>query len=128
MNAAGTPPIERVLAGIGLVLLLAVVVVLLHEALTQPPDPLPRIRLALDRVAASGDGWLAVVRVHNDGEAAAVDITLSAALDRPEGSAEALETDLAELPPHAERRVAFHFESEPTAAGLRLRVVGFTLP
>jgi uncharacterized protein (TIGR02588 family) len=124
VSRPGAPLAERLLAGLGAVVLLAVLGALLREAWVQPEDPLPRITLSIDRTEQEPGGWLVVVDVVNEGALAALDVTLEASLAEGEWH----RIQLAELPPRGEERVAFRFDREPVAGQVSLRVGGFTLP
>lgn len=128
MSESRTPLAERLVAALGLLLLAGIIATLLYEALTEPERPLPRIGLTLESTTRSGDGWIALIVVRNSGESGAVDITVEGELAGPEALPEVRGTSLAELPPHAVRRIGLHFTHEPRRDALRLRVVGFTMP
>jgi uncharacterized protein (TIGR02588 family) len=128
VNGGGTPLAERLLAGLGALVLVVVIGALLREAWVQPADPMPQIELLVERTEQDSSGWLLIVKVSNEGASAARDTTVEARVS-PEGApAEWHAIQLTELAAHGEERVVFRFEREPTAEALSLTVGGFSLP
>lgn len=122
------PMMERLIAAVALAGLLALIGVLLHQAVSDPEDPLPRITLEVERVVEDGDGWLTIVRAHNAGSAGAVDLVVEGDLEGEGSSREIRQATLAELPPRSQRRAALRWTGDPRSGRLALRVVGFALP
>jgi uncharacterized protein (TIGR02588 family) len=126
-EATGTPVIERILAGMGLLVLAVIVGALLREAM-QPDDRLPLIDARIEEVARIDAGWVVLVAVRNRGGAGAIDVTLEARQATADGRSERYDVVLAELPARSERRIGLVLDRHPDEGRIEIRARSFTEP
>lgn len=126
MSSESNPrsPLENVVFGVSLALMLALVGALAYEAFAGPSGP-PDIRV---RVAAEARGALVPVEVENRGGTVAEAVRVEVCA--PEGSAGSgtcAEVDLDYVPVGATRRAVVGFREAP-AGPLSARVVSYLTP
>lgn len=114
------PVAEWVVAGLGLVLTVALLVILLRAALNGPHRP-PDITVTVDSVVRLEGGWLAFVTAANAGDATAADVTLEGVIG---GGAERSTVAIDYLPPASSRTGVLMFSSDP-GGRLAVRATGF---
>jgi uncharacterized protein (TIGR02588 family) len=119
-------PWERVLAGVGALLVAGMLGYLGHEAVSGDRSP-PALQVRLEEVRAQGGGgFLVRFSVHNAGGRAAAQVRVRA--EAAGTAAEAAETVLDYVPAHSERGGGLLFREDPRARGLTLRAVGYAEP
>lgn len=121
----GPPPapalLEWIMGGLGLLIVLAVLAVIVAEALG-PRDPAaPEARLVSARPAAAG--WLAEVEVRNPGDATAAAVEVEGRLG-PDTARATLDY----LPAHGRETVFLAFPSDPRGGAAELTVKGWAEP
>jgi uncharacterized protein (TIGR02588 family) len=124
----GTPLLERLLGGLGLLVVLGILGALLRETWVEPEDPLPHLRLSVERVEPDAGGWLMIIAVRNEGRSAAEAATIEAALRVGGAELERHLVQVDEIAPHGEQRVGVRFTRDPASAEILLEAGGFTLP
>jgi uncharacterized protein (TIGR02588 family) len=116
--------LERVVAALGVLLTLAVVGVLVWDAVNDDGAG-PRLRIELGRPAAADGAVHLPVRVHNDGGETAEDVTVEVC--RGDGAAEeCAETTFPFVPRGSERDGVVGFTA--AAGPLRARVASYQRP
>ena len=120
-------PWERLLAGVGALLVALMLGYLGHEAVSGDRSP-PALQVRLEEVRAQGaGGFLVRFSVHNAGGRTAAQVRVRAeAAGAP--AAEVTETVLDYVPAHSERGGGLLFREDPRARGLTLRAVGYAEP
>jgi len=113
---------EWIVAIVSAVLVLALLVFLLSEALTQT-GRLPDISLAVTEVVPTAHGYNALVSVTNQGSATAAEVELAGILGDEESRAL-----LDYSPAQSVRQVSLIFTHAATPEEIQLRVLGYTDP
>ncbi len=125
---AGTPLLEWIAAGVGLLLTLGLLAVIGREALSGETERLPSIQVAVLRVAPAAAGFVVEIEARNGsgGNAAAVEIE-GAVKD----GAAILETSgftFDYVPGHSRRRGGLFFREDPRRHQFEVRALGFQTP
>lgn len=120
-------PWEWVAAGVGALLVGAVVAFLAYEAATFEGTP-PDIRVTVDSVSRSSGGYLVHLRAHNRGGTTAASVGIEAELRTAAGAAETRGVDIDYIPAASVRHAAVLFGEDPRAGALGVRATGFDLP
>jgi uncharacterized protein (TIGR02588 family) len=123
------PPFwEWVVAGVGLLLLLASLAYLGWHALQGPQSPpAPRIEL-LGVDAQPQGGFLVRLRVRNAGGQTAAGLAVSGELKQGEQTLEQSETELDYLPGGSSREAGLFFTRDPRGGQLELSAKGYQKP
>lgn len=127
-HAPTTSPWEHVAAGIGALVVLGAAAFLLHQAVTQPQNPLPSIALEVDTVVSQAGGHLVTVIARNDGDATAARLVIEGALRSDSGVVERREVTIDFVPAGSRRAAGLFFANDPAGHQLRLRPVGYDTP
>jgi len=114
------PVLEWIMGGLGLLLTLAVLAVILREAMG-PGGP-PLIEPRLHAVHGGPGQWRAEIRVRNTGHETAAAVEIEGTL-----GAETASATIDYVPAGGEETVTLGFEADPRA-GLRLHARGWTEP
>ncbi len=123
------PPFwEWVVAGIGLVLVLASLVYLAINALEMREDARPRPQLELLGVEPLGQRFLVRVRVANHGEATAEGLVVAGELQQQGQVLERAELTFDFLPPRSTREAGLFFTRDPRTLHLELLPVAYRVP
>jgi uncharacterized protein (TIGR02588 family) len=120
------PVSEYIIAGIGFILIVAVLVFLGWEAITGTGSP-PRIVTSLEKMTVLSPGYIAHVSVRNMGEQTASHLRLRAQLTTGD-TAEDHELLVDYLPPNSIRMIGVYFKNEPTAANLEIVPLSYQEP
>jgi uncharacterized protein (TIGR02588 family) len=122
------PPFwEWVVAGVGLVLLLASIGYLAYHAIARPHiAPVPVIELA--GVQEQRGRFVALVRVSNRGTLAAEKLVVSGRLKRGGETVEEAETEFEHLPGESSREAGLFFSRDPRAFQLELAARSYLKP
>jgi uncharacterized protein (TIGR02588 family) len=126
-TGAEIPPLEWVIGGVGLAIVLAVVGVLLYEAVAGDRSP-PDVRLTVQAIVPLQHGYLVKVRAENVGGEPAARVSIAAELREKSNVVEASETQFEHLPPHSNREAGVFFQRDPRASEIRLRALGYEEP
>lgn len=122
------PPFwEWVVAGVGLVLLLASLAYLGFHALQGPQTP-PAPRIELLGVHGQEGQFLARIRVRNQGTQTAAGLTVAGTLKQGDQTLEESETELDYLPGGSSREAGLFFTRDPRTAQLELSAKGYRKP
>ena len=119
---------ELMLAALGAALVLGMLGQLAHEALRTHRTP-PELRLQVQEVRATGEGFLVRFRALNTGGSTAADLLVRGELAGAPGQpAEASDAVLDYVPAHSERSGGLFFRGDPRARPLTLRALGYQDP
>jgi uncharacterized protein (TIGR02588 family) len=123
----GIPISEWIAASIGVVLVLSSIAILVHSALTSPASA-PRLSIRATSIEKTGEQFLALIEITNEGGSTAADVRIEAEL-RDDGVAiERSETTVDFVPPRSKRRAGVLFSRKPQPNYLVLRVSGYREP
>jgi len=118
---------EWMVAGLGLVIVTAVLGFLLYEALRGNHLP-PDVRLSVDSVARTGNGYLVKITAVNDGGSTAEGVIIEGQLKNGSDLVERSETTLDYLPPRSKKKAGLFFMKDPRQFELQVRPFGYEEP
>jgi uncharacterized protein (TIGR02588 family) len=121
------PLLERIVGGLGAVLVGGAVAFLLYHSLNRDQTP-PDVRVATQRVLELPNGYLVQFRASNQGSSAAAQLTIEGELTGADGQTETSEATLDYLPPRSEREGGLIFARDPRAGQLALRAKAYAKP
>jgi uncharacterized protein (TIGR02588 family) len=122
-----TTPLEWAAALLGLAVVLAALVVLVHQALTGG-DGAPIIATEVTAVERAGASYRVEIRVVNRGERTAAQLKIEGTIEGPGGEPETSDTVIDYLPARSTQPVSLLFSRDPRRAHLSVRAVSFTDP
>jgi uncharacterized protein (TIGR02588 family) len=125
--AAEIPLLEWVIGGLGLAIVIAVVVVLVYEAVAGDKSP-PDVKLTVQSISALQNGFLVKVRAENIGGEPAANVSIIAEVWEKSKVLESSNTQFAHLPPRSAREAGVYFQRDPRPNEIRLRAVGYEEP
>jgi len=117
-----TPLAEWIVGGVGLLVALAMLGVLLGEAVTERGSP-PILTVAAGPATRTPAGWLLEVEVRNGGDVTAANVEIEGELGRETAGA-----TLGYVAARGSTRAALIFRADPRGGGLELRATGFESP
>lgn len=117
-----TPLAEWIVGGAGLLIVVAMLSILLHHAVTSRGAP-PLLTVSAGPVVQTPAGWLQKVRVANGGDHTAASVEVQGDLGEETASA-----TLDYVPAHGSADAALMFQADPRSGGLQLSTSGFTEP
>jgi uncharacterized protein (TIGR02588 family) len=124
----GPPPFwEWVVAGLGLVLVLACLGYLTVQALAGPPTP-PDPKIDVVAVHAQGGRFLVELRVTNRGQTTAEGLKIAGDLKQGGVVLERSETEFQFLPGESSRQAGLFFVRDPRRFALELQAVSYQAP
>ena len=118
---------EWIVAAIGFVLVASVIGFLLYEALggnRLPPD----VKLSVDSVVQTRNGYLARIIAVNEGGTTAAGVVIEGELRKGAEAIERSWTTIDYLPPRSEQRGGLFFTRDPQQFELQLRPFGYVEP
>lgn len=118
---------EWIVAGVGLVLVASVIGFLIYEAFTGNRLP-PDIKLSVDSVVQTGNGYLVKVTAVNEGGQTAEGVNIEGELRTGTESLERSRTTIDYLPPRSEKRAGLFFTRDPRKFELHVRPLGYEEP
>ena len=121
------PRSEWIVAGIGLVIVLAVLGVLTYEAAVGGESPPSIVNQVVAVMPATG-GYLVQVEVRNQGGETTAGLTLEGTLKQGEKDVETSEATLDYVPGHSVREAGLFFTQNPRLYQLELRSLGYQEP
>ncbi len=125
---AGTPLLEWIASGIGLVLTLGMLAVIGGEALNHEADQLPVIDVTAGRVVATGSGFVVAIEAVNRSGGTAAAVEVEGALKAGEISIETSSAVFDYVPGHSRRSGGLFFARDPRRHRLELRALGYQAP
>lgn len=123
----GPPFWERIVAFLGLILVLGSLGFLLYEGVWGDNSP-PDVVVELVRIRDSGDDYLVEFKASNEGGKTAADVRITATLTRDGREVEEAEASLDYVPAGSEQRGGLFFRNDPNAGELELRASGYQVP
>ena len=115
------PLLEWITAGLGLLVVLAVLGLVGWQAMTGRDSP-PDIRLEPGEISRAHDGWTVEVRARNEGDQTAAQVRIEGRLDE-----ETADAEFDYLPAHGRATATLRFDEDPRR-GLELSVLGWREP
>lgn len=125
---SGTPALEWIAAGIGLVLTLAMLGFIGWQAWKSTAEERPAIKVDVQRIVPSADGWLVEVAAQNLSAATAAAVQIEGELLDGERVVATSQVTLDYVPGNSERRGGLFFREDPEAHGLKVRALGYAEP
>ena len=122
------PVLERIAAGVGLALMLAIVGSVGWKAYQETGDQPPSIEVRTERIVAAGGGWVVEFMAVNRSPSTAAAVQIEGRLSRDGGEVATSQTSLDYVPGRSERGGGLFFEEDPRAHELSLRALGYTEP
>lgn len=126
-EAQAIPTLEWIVAGIGLVIVTAVLGFLLYAGLSENHRQ-PDIKLSVEGVLQIRNGYLVRVTATNEGGLTAGGVTIEGELRQGADVVEHSETVIEFLPAHSKKRAGLFFSKDPKQFELRLRPHGYEEP
>lgn len=124
---ADIPALEWVVGGVGLAIVVAVISVLLYEAVAGDKSP-PDVKLTAGAAVPLQHGYLVKVSAENVGGEPAARVSVTAELWDQSSLLEASETQFEHLPPQSTRKAGVFFQRDPRAKEIRLHARGYEVP
>ena len=121
------PILEWIVATIGFVLVAGVISFLLYEAIggnRLPPD----VKLSVDSVVETRNGYLATITAVNEGGITAEGVDIEGELKRGPETIERSRTTIDYLPPRSEKKAGLFFTHDPRQLDLQVRSFGYEEP
>lgn len=125
--AADIPLLEWVIGVLGLAIVTTVVGVLIYEAVAGDKSP-PEVKLTVQSIAPSKNGFLVKVRAENTGGEPAARVSIAAEVWEQTRILESSATQFEHLPPHSSREAGVFFQRDPRPNEIRLRALGYEEP
>lgn len=122
------PPFwERVIAALGLLLVLASVAYLFYQGVWGDHSP-PDIVVEPAGILDSGKDYLVRFKARNLGGETAAEVTISGVLKRDGEQVETTETTLDYIPAGSEQQGGLYFKNDPRSGELELSAAGYRTP
>jgi len=125
---ADTPLLEWIAAGIGLLLLLALLAVIGREAVAGEHKELPAIELAVRGVAPAGAGFVVGIEATNRSGGTAAAVEIEATLKTGATTVETSGASFDYVPGHSKVAGGVFFTRDPRGYTLEVRPMGFQTP
>jgi len=122
-----TSPLEWLVAGLSLLLVLGVAGFLLQDAVRSPPSP-PHITLEVDSVVRAGTGYLVEFRALNAGRTTAAGLEVEGEILADTGSVETTQVTIDYVPAKGKTAAGLFFTNDPRRHRLELRPKGYDRP
>lgn len=126
-TAVDIPLLEWVIASVGLAIVIAVVGVLIYEAVAGDRSP-PDVKLTVQSVRPVQNGFLVKIRAENIGGEPAARVSIAAEVWAQSKVVESRETQFEHLPPHSSREAGVFFQRDPRPNEIRMRALGYEEP
>ena len=126
-TSADIPLLEWVIASGGLAIVIAVVGVLIYEAVAGDRSP-PDVKLTVQFVAPLQNGFLVKIHAENIGAESAERVSVTTEVWEESKVVQSSETPLDHLPPHSFREAGVFFQRGPRPSEIRLRALGYEEP
>lgn len=124
----GRPPLwERIVAGLGLVMVVALLGYLLHHAIAGDHSP-PNILVEVVEVRDNGEDFLVIFDVRNAGGTTASSVVITGELTRFGLVTESATATIDFIPAESIRRGGLFFRHDPRETTLRITPSGYVVP
>jgi uncharacterized protein (TIGR02588 family) len=124
----GTPLLEWVASGIGLLLTLSVLAVIGREALSHEAEQLPAIEVGIRRIAPAGSGFVVEIEAANRSGGTAAAVEIEGALKSGGTPVETSSALLDYVPAHSRRTGGLFFTRDPRLHQIEVRALGYQTP
>ncbi|WP_207100210.1 hypothetical protein [Paracoccus shandongensis] len=124
----GTPVLEWISAGVGLVLTVAMLGFIGWQAWTSTGQELPAVELRVRRILPAGDGWVVEVAALNHSPATAAAVQIEGTLTRDGQTVAESQATFDYVPGNSEREGGLFFREDPNAFDLEVRTLGYARP
>ena len=121
------PLSERIVAFVGLILVLGSIGFLVYQAITRNSAP-PDVTLNINIITTVSNGYLVKFQAMNKGNSTAKGLIVEGQLKDGNEDIETSETTLDYLPSHSEREGGLFFTKDPRQFELQLRALGYEQP
>jgi uncharacterized protein (TIGR02588 family) len=118
---------EWIVAAIGFMMVASVIGFLLYEAIGGDRLP-PDVKLTVDSVVQTRNGYLAKITAVNEGGMTAAGVVIEGTLSRGAEPVERSWTTIDYLPPRSEQRGGLFFSRDPRQFDLQVRPSGYVEP
>jgi uncharacterized protein (TIGR02588 family) len=122
-----TPLLEWMLGGIGVLLLSACVVFLVHEGLNGEESP-GAISVEVKQIVATNGMHVVTFELHNAGSQTLSNVHLTGRLSKGDTEIERVQTVLDYLPGHSQQEAGFYFKHDPRTYTLEIVPEGYQKP
>ena len=127
-QAEEIPVSEWIVAGLGAVFVLAILIMLVRDALHRDETP-PTVAVAVDSTIVLRGSWLVEISATNEsGRTAAAVVVEGVLLDEAGTAVERSETTIDYLPPHSAREMGLYFSRDPGKHRLSVRATSYQHP
>ena len=120
----GAPLLERVLAGLGGLMLAAGVAFLVHDGLTNDQGP-GAVVATVTKVTQVGDAYVVEVVLENEGGETLSDLQLGAHVMDDKSELESVAVAIDYLPGHSTRKAGLYLRHDPRRYRLEIRAEGY---
>lgn len=124
----GTPLLEWVASGIGLLLTLGLLAVIGRDALSREAEQLPAIDVAIRRIVPAGSGFVVEIEAVNRSGGTAAAVEIEGELKSGGTSLETSSFTLDYVPGHSRRSGGLFFSEDPRRHQVEVRALGFQTP
>ena len=121
------PPAEWAAAGVGLMIVLAILAFLLMKAVQDPASP-PDISIKVVGVEAQQGKYLVRLQVFNNGGSTAAQLAVEGTVAPQNGEMQRSQLTLDYVPAHSKRGAGLFFTTDPMKARLEVRAIGYQTP
>ena len=121
------PPLEWAAAAVGLLVALALLAIVVREALVAREDPVPVLTAEVERVVATPAGYVVAVRVRNASSQAVAAVQVDGEIGA-DGSEEMSSATIDYVPGWSQAEGGLIFSRDPGQDGLELRITGYEIP
>ena len=118
---------EWIVGAIGFLLVASVIGLLLYQALEGDQTP-PDVRLSVDSLVQTANGYLVKITAINQGGSTAEGVIVEGVLRSGAGPLEQSQTTIEYLPPRSQKRAGLFFSRDPRQFELQVRPLGYEEP
>jgi uncharacterized protein (TIGR02588 family) len=126
-NQQPTPFLERLLGGVGVVLLAACVAFLVYEGMNGDERP-GSVSATVTDIAPAGDMYVVTFQLDNAGSQTLSNVSVTARLGDGNRDLETAQTTIDFLPGHSRQTGGFYFKNDPRKHELEIRPEGYQEP
>lgn len=125
---SGTPVLEWIAAGIGLVLTLAMLGFIGWQAWKSEGEEVPGIEIHVQRIVPAAGGWVVEIAAQNVSAATAAAVQIEGELIKDGRVLATSQVTLDYVPGNSERRGGLLFREDPRAHDLEMRALSYAKP
>lgn len=125
---SGTPVLEWIAAGIGLVLTLAMLGFIGWQAWKGEGEEVPGIEIHVQRIVPAAGGWVVEIAAQNVSAATAAAVQIEGELIKDGRVLATSQVTLDYVPGNSERRGGLLFREDPRAHDLEMRALSYAKP